>query len=156
MKLVPVRRGGRCSYVIDLDGLAYTFPRGTDDPYGDAIALENLAAIWPNSRKRGVEHLIVARVIESRNYANQIASSVDIDAPIVCRLTGTDDTLLARVRKREIGVGLAWHEKRSLQLARELEVSAVEDYCVATDDQTVTQVAKRVLAHADWLRDIAP
>ena len=134
---------------IDLDGLAYTFPLGTDDPYGDEIALENLSAIWANSRKRGVKHLLIARVVESRDYADKLAASVGIGAPVVCRLTGQDDTLLERVRKREIGLGLAWHEKRSLQLARELEASAVEDFCVPTDGRSVTQVAQDVLVQMD-------
>jgi hypothetical protein len=136
---------------VDLDGLSYTYPRDDDDPYGDDIALENLSAIWGNSRKRGVDYLIIARVIESREYADKLAASVNIKTPIICRLTARDETLLARVRNREIGSGLEWHEKRALQLSGELEESRVDDFCIATDLRSVTQVARDVLAQIGWL-----
>jgi len=34
---------------IDFDQLRYTYPRPTDDPWGNRLGLANLSAIWANS-----------------------------------------------------------------------------------------------------------
>lgn len=49
---------------IDLDALAWQRP--PDGPWNEALTFENLAAIWPNYRRRGVTHLVLARVLEDR------------------------------------------------------------------------------------------
>jgi len=36
---------------VDFDQLRYTFPRSTDDPWNNVLALENLKSIWSNCEK---------------------------------------------------------------------------------------------------------
>lgn len=135
---------------VDLDALAYTFPRSAADPFGDALALENLGAVWTNCRRRGARNLIVPRVVETREYPRKVADSVGVPDPLVCRLTASDRTLLQRVRTREIGSNLVWHEERSLRLSAELAKSGFEDFCVATDDRSITGIATEIRQRVDW------
>ena len=137
---------------VDLDALTYTFPRGENDPYGNQLALENLESIWQNSYKRGARNLIVPRVIESYNHATDISEAVGITEPILCRLSASDQTLIERVRTREIGSGLCWHEKRSLELSKTLAFAELEDFCLFTDDRTISEIAKDILQRIEWCR----
>ena len=51
--------------LVDLDALSHVFPRPPDDPYGQRVALENLAAVWRNNQQAGARQLILVRVIEA-------------------------------------------------------------------------------------------
>ncbi len=135
---------------VDLDALTYTFPRSASDAFGDILALENLTAVWGNCRRRGSKNLIIPRVVESRDYAMRISDAVSIPNPVICRLTASSQTLLDRVRIREIGSNLAWHEKRSLQLSNTLDKSGIEDFCVSTDQRTIKEIAEEMLQEVNW------
>lgn len=137
---------------VDLDSLAQTYPRDPSDPYGTALALENLAAVWANGRKRGARNLVVSRVIEARAEALDIARVVGLAEPVVCRLTASDETLLTRVRQREVGAGLDWHEKRALELASQMKALRFEDFLVKTDDRSVPDIAAEIHRQVRWLR----
>ncbi len=137
---------------VDLDALTYTFPRSASDPYGNELATENLKAIWANAQKRGSKNLIVPRVCESADYVTSIAQALGIANPILCRLTASDDTLLVRVRKRETGSGLAWHENRALELSAQLAQTPFEDVTVATDNRALTDIAAEIIAQVHWIK----
>jgi len=137
---------------VDLDALTYTYPRSENDPFGNQLALENLKAIWQNSHKRGAQNLIVPRVIESNNQATKIAEAVGITEPILCRLSASDKTLIERVQAREIGSGLCWHEKRSLELSKTLASAKLEDFCILTDNRTISEISKDLMQRIDWCR----
>lgn len=137
---------------VDLDALTYTFPREPTDPFGNGLAMENLFAIWKNSRKRDSKNLIIPRVVETFDYAEKIANVVGIADPIVCRLTASDEILLERVRTREIGSNLAWHETRSLELSKALAETRIENFCVSTDGRSITDVATEILQTVCWSR----
>lgn len=142
--------GGVPHAFIDLDGLACSFPRSATDPYGDGLAFENLAAVWANCQRRGARHLVIARVVESRAYAQQLAKVAGFSGAVVVRLTAQDATLLERVRARELGANLAWHEHRCLELSAALAASALDDFCVATDGRPVADIASEVVQRVTW------
>lgn len=137
---------------VDLDALTQTYPRDPSDPYGTALALENLAAVWANGQRRGARNLVVPRVIEARAEALAIARAVGLPDPVVCRLTASDEALLARVRHREVGSDLDWHEKRALELSAQMSAARFEDFLVTTDRRRVSDIAAEILAQVDWLR----
>jgi len=137
---------------MDLDALAYTFPRSSSDPFGDELAIENLIAVWANCRKRGSENLIIPRVIDSKAYAQKISDAVGIPNPVICRLTASDQTLLQRVRTREIGSNLSWHENRTIDLSAELDKSAIEDFTIETDARSITDIATDIMQRISWCR----
>lgn len=135
---------------VDLDALTYTTPRPSTDRWGDELALKNLTEIWKNGKANGARNLIVARVCESQDYANKIANSVGLKAPIVVRLTASKQTLLERVQIREVGSQLDWHEKRSLELYYQMVKYSFEKFVFETDDRTVEEVAHEVIASVKW------
>ena len=130
---------------VDLDALTHTYPRPQGDPFGSEIGLLNLSSAWQNAVAQGSNHLIVARVIETRGEADAISRAVSIDDPYVIELNASNDTLIARIRKREIGIERNWHVKRALELSELLGRAAVADHKVNTDGRPVSDVAHELL-----------
>ena len=137
--------------IVDLDNLAQTYPRPKDDPFGQILALENLKALWTNARARGVQNLVVARVIESAEGARRVADAVGACRVKIVQLTASDDTLLQRVRRREIGSGQSWHEARALELSEKLSKADFSDLVVNTDQRTLSDIAREIFEAFNWL-----
>ncbi|MEM7445938.1 MAG: hypothetical protein AAF414_21630 [Pseudomonadota bacterium] len=135
---------------VDLDNLAHTFPRPADDRFGSALAHRNLKDVWRNCAEVGSKNLILARVAETGGYVDKIAEIIPGSEPIVCRLTASDETLVARVASREIGSDYDWHAKRSLELSRSLAETGPTDFTVETDHRTVTEIAGEIVRSVDW------
>ena len=137
---------------VDLDALAYTFPRPPDDPFGSRLAHANLAALWANARAVGAKNLVVARVVETPAGVADIVQAVPGAAPIVCQLSAGDASLRARVATREIGSSHDWHADRAIELARSLAAASPADFIVDTDARPVADIAGEVLSRVDWRR----
>lgn len=136
---------------VDLDGLAKTFPRPNEDRYGENIALKNLSAVWANAYESGVRNLIVARVIETTDSAKRIQHAVGAETAIIVQLMASDETLFGRVRRREIGSGRAWHERRSLELSKQFQHSSPADMSIDTSDKSIELVANEIRELVDWV-----
>ena len=136
---------------IDLDTLAETYPRPPGDRFGNRLALLNLQDVWANCVAAGSRNLIVARVVETPQDAEEIQRAVPGSRPIVCQLRASDETLIERVGTREVGSGRAWHEARSLELAQSLRRSAPADFVVDTDGRSVLDIADEVVTQVEWV-----
>lgn len=135
---------------IDLDALAETFPRPKDDPYGSRLALRNLRDVWANCTAAGSRNLVVARVVETDSDLEGIRAAIPGSQATVCLLRATDDALLSRIRKREVGSGLAWHEQRTLELADSLEKCGPFDFVVDTDQRQPPDIAREIVDQVQW------
>lgn len=135
---------------IDLDGLAQTYPRTPDDPFGNKIALSNLSLVWANCLKHGSKNLIVARVVETAADVEKLGQATGISKITVCQLYAPDSTLLMRVRSREIGSDREWHERRSLELARQLEQTDFADFLVDTEAREPADIAEEIAGKVGW------
>ena len=136
--------------LIDLDVLAETYPRPNDDRYGSRLALKNLSVVWENCRNAGSKNLIIPRVIEKATDLEDIVSAVPGSLPTLCQLRASDETLMERVKKREIGCGYLHHEKRSLELSRTLKLSAPFDFVLETDGKSVIDLAMEISNKVNW------
>jgi len=136
---------------VDIDALRGCYPRPPDDPYQERLAMRNLAAIWKNFREEGAERLVAADVIESRDELERYRQAVPGAEIVVARLQATPETLLERIKRREIGSGLDWHLQRAVELGRQMEQDRVEDFVVVTDGKSVGEVARQVLVKSGWL-----
>ena len=136
---------------IDLDGLSKTYPRPEGDPFGDEIALKNLSLVWSNAFEVGTRSLLIARVVETEEGAARIAQAVGADMHVVVQLNASHSVLLERVRKREIGDGRAWHERRTIELSNQLALTKVADIEIETDDKTLNQIAEEIRDEIHWL-----
>jgi adenylylsulfate kinase-like enzyme len=136
--------------VVDLDALTWCFPRPADDRHHQRLGLRNLAAIWQSYRAAGAERLVIARVVSSHEELDAYRAAVPGAAITVVRLRASPETLRQRVERREIGLALEKSLRRTLELAAELERARAEDHVVDTDERSVTEVARAVLAVAGW------
>ena len=136
---------------VDLDGLAQSFPRPPDDPYGSRLALANLRDVWANCVATGSRNLILARVIETQQQLDLIRDCIPGSRPVLCQLRASDRTLVARVESRELGTGRDWHMARTLELARILETSAPADFSVDTEDRNPQDIAGETVSRVAWV-----
>lgn len=142
---------GEAVGVIDLDWLCQMHPAPADDPYNDALALDNLAAVWPNYQRRGVEYLILARVVENvEDRARYEAAVPGADVRIV-RVEASAATRAARLTAREPeGASRDRHLGRTDALAARLRELDADDLVVQNDDVTGMVVARDVLSGLGW------
>jgi predicted kinase len=143
-------RAGVAHALVDIDGLSECYPAPPDDPFNEALALRNLAAVWANYRAAGAGRLVLARVLESRDDLERYRAAVPGAVIQVVRLRASVDTLTGRVRRREAGAGLAWHVARAAELAAQMDRDRVEDAVIETDGRPLADIARDVLARAGW------
>lgn len=135
---------------VDLDTLAMTFPRPADDPFASRLACTNLRDIWTNCAAAGSRNLIVARVIESPRHVAEIQAAVPGSVATVCQLRASDETLVARVGRREIGSEYEWHANRAVELAQSLPATAPPDFFVDTEGRAVPDIANDIVSRVGW------
>lgn len=135
---------------VDLDMLAETYPRPARDRFNKKLALRNLRDVWKNCAAVGSRNIVIPRVVEVQNDVDDICRAVPGSSPVICQLRASDETLKQRVRKRETGSGLAWHEARSLELARLLRDTAPRDFDIDTENRPPIDIAKEVVSLVEW------
>jgi len=136
--------------LLDLDCLARTYPREAKDRFGSKLMLTNLRSVWRNCVAAGSKNLVLARVIENETDKDAIAECIPHAVTVVCRLQAHNETLVSRVRKREIGTRAQLHEQRSLELAASLNDGAPTDFLVDTDGKSIADVANEIVGKISW------
>ena len=137
---------------IDFDNLAATHPHPSGDRFGTRLALANLRDVWRNCAAAGSRNLIVAAVVEDREFVDDLARVVPGADVVVCQLRATTATLETRVCARELGSARTWHLERAVELARLLERAPV-DLRVGTDDRSLRDIAAEVAGAVQWNGD---
>ena len=140
--------------LIDMDWLRWCYPTPSDDPFHMALGLRNLAAVWSNYRAAGARRLILVDIVETREALAEYHAAIPDASIQVVRLRATLPTILNRLRGRESGASLIWHEQRAGELARLMEEQAVEDLLIETEGKTVEEVAQEVLTRTGWAGSI--
>jgi adenylylsulfate kinase len=138
--------------LIDMDWLRWCYPTPSDDPFHMALGLRNLAMVWGNYRAVGARWLILVDIVETREALAEYHAAIPDASIIVVRLQATLPTILHRLRRRETGASLTWHEQRADELARLMAEQAVEDLLVQTEAKTVEEIAREVLTRTGWAR----
>ncbi len=133
--------------VIDLDALAAA---GLPDHLCTELTYANLAAVWSNFRQAGVTRLLLAEAVESTDELSRIRAAIPDSTVVVCRLTAPLETMQRRLRTREPGMLQHTFVARARELDEVLARARLEDFCVANDNRSVTEVAAEVLKRAGW------
>lgn len=137
--------------VIDLDELRRAWPAPADDPFDQALELENLTAVATAYRRRGVRRLVLAGVLERAADRSRYAAACG--APlVVCRLRADLDLVRERLGSRHAGrdAELAWHRHRAGELHDLLERERVEDHLVEVTHLGPATAAEAALRAAGW------
>jgi hypothetical protein len=135
---------------IDFDWLTAYYPRDADDRWGTRGGMLNLAALWRNYSARGIERLVIARVVEEESDLDEYRIAIPDCSITVARLRAQPSTLLARIRQR--GPGQEWHLNRTVELALQMDEHPVGDFTVETDGRSARGVAAEVLRRAGWVQ----
>lgn len=136
--------------VIDLDELRRGWPPPPGDPFGSAVALQNLRAVSQNYRRAGALRLIMAGVVEGPDGVAEHAAAVGM-AVVVCRLRVDLDRVRDRLLARhEPGSELEWHLHRSAELDAILDRQLIPDVVLDVGDDSPAAVASRVLSAVGW------
>lgn len=133
---------------VDLDWLAHVHG---GNPEG--LLERNLSAVCANFRALGIDRLLVAGAVESRNDLQRLADAAGTSRITVARLRAPVAQMEARLALRERGIYAARYRDRVGELERILDAAAIEDFSVETDGVSVTEVAREVLRRADWVSE---
>jgi len=128
-----------------IDGeLAYVSPSDPRDPFAYRVAEAALRVLGPVYETAGKSRLLLARVVEDAEQLAIVERALPGSPIRILRLVARPETIRSRLRSREIGSGLAWHEQRSA----EISVSRLGEPIDAERD--VVAIAHDVLARVGW------
>lgn len=137
--------------VVDLDALCLSYPFPPGDDFNNRMALANLRDVWRNYAAAGAGRLVLVRVVESRDYLDELAGVLPGAAFTVCRLTASTGTLRERLAQRERGSALDRLVRRAEYLAAYLDEHDVADLTVATDGAALPDLARAILTRIGWI-----
>jgi hypothetical protein len=138
---------------IDLDAVNAA---GLPDDASADLTVRNLAALGANFAAAGIERILLAEAVDSRERLERIRSALGGATIVVCRLTAELETLQARIRQREPGMLQQQFVHRAGELDARLDRAGVEDFVVANGSRrSITDVAREVLIRAGWLENDA-
>lgn len=134
---------------IDLDalGLAH-LPSGANN---DGVMYRNLESVYQNYASLGISRLLLARAIEDRAELELCRSIVSAASTVVCRLTANIETMEQRVKMRELGVSQREYVDRVAKLNVILERARLEDFTIASENRSPTEIAREMLVKARWV-----
>ena len=111
----------------------------------------NLAALYGNCVEAGVESFLIAVAIESREALDDLRSAMGNGNVTICRLIAPLNTMVSRLKTREVGMRSQDYLGRASVLDAVLDAAGVEDFRIANDGQSVTVVAREMLVRAKWI-----
>ncbi|MFD5631338.1 MULTISPECIES: hypothetical protein [unclassified Streptomyces] len=140
--------------VIEGDFMGYVHPAPEGDPHRAGITERNLRAVWGNFAELGHRRLVYTNTLSVLAESTSLFErALGADVRIVrVLLTATDDTTARRLKGREIGSELERELANSANKARLLDERVPADTVrVATDDRTVVDIAREVVAATGWI-----
>ena len=137
--------------VIDVDWLRSAWPAPPGDPFNQAMALRNLAAVGRNYVGAGAVRLVLAGVVETAEDRDAHAAALGLPLTVI-RLVADPAVVRARLLRRhdEDDDARRWHLHRAGELHAIQEASAVEDHVVDTTSRSATDVATVTLRVCGW------
>jgi hypothetical protein len=134
---------------IDLDalGLAHLPSSASNDD----VMYRNLQSVCKSYSSLGERRFLLARAIEDRIELELCRGVVSATNTIVCRLAASIETMQQRVKMRESGVSQREYVARVAELNVILDRARLEDFAVASEDRSLTEVAHEMLLKAGWI-----
>jgi hypothetical protein len=141
---------------VDLDalGLAHlpSAAPATATPT-DGVMYDNLRSICGNYAALGVQRFLVARAIEDGAQLKLCRDIIAAVNTVVCRLTASIEAMERRVQIRDSGISQRELVARVAKLNVILDHARLEDFAVANENRSLTDVALEMLAKAGWISD---
>jgi predicted kinase len=137
--------------VIDVDALCLSYPFRGGDPYNNVTAIENVASVWANFSRQGIDRLVLVRVVESRADVERLLAAVPGARATVCHLAASPSTVEERIRRREVGSSTESLAARGRQLAAMEPDAEFVDFVLETGDRALHELATELLARLGWI-----
>ena len=104
-------KSGHHHAVIDLDHISRAWPPPEGDRFNRELEIANLRDLVINFRRAGVEHFILAGVVEEANEISRYEAALQSSGLLICRLEADASTLAKRLRLRHAdnATELEWH-----------------------------------------------
>ena len=141
---------GRSSAVIDLDWLGW-FDNGSSSS-GDVEQLiqQNLAAVWPNFIARGVDHVILTRMVSAAEQIDAYRRCLENVRLSVVRVIASPQVIDERLRRRDAGEILAEHLGAQPRMTKDLDAAPIEDFRIVNDVRPLRKVTLELLQQLGW------
>jgi phosphosulfolactate synthase (CoM biosynthesis protein A) len=136
---------------IDLDALGVAhLPAAipTDD-----VMYDNLGSVCSNYATQGVQRFLVARAMEDAGRVKLCREMIPAVNTVVCRLTANLETMERRVQQRDSGMFQRELVARVAILNAILDRARLEDFAVANENRSLTEVAIEMLGKAGWIAE---
>jgi hypothetical protein len=113
----------------------------------------NLASIWGNYRALGCDRLILSGVLVFLDEARRwISRAIPTSELTIIRLLASNETLLRRLEKRELGPGMEDQLRRTLRQAEKIAaIGGSVAMELRTDGTTPQELASELLNQIGWL-----
>jgi hypothetical protein len=145
--ILAMRQITHAAIDVDALGLAH-LPSGACN---DAVMYDNLWSVCKNYAVLGVQRFLLARAIEDRAQLERCLDIVPTTNTVVCRLTATIAAMEQRVKLRETGISQREYVARVAELNVILDRARLEDFTVANENRSLTDVALEMLIKAGWI-----
>lgn len=138
--------------MLDMDELDRIYPNPPGDPHKTDLTGRNLAAVWTNLREAGAPRLILTMVAVSlEDELPRIREAIPEAGITVVWLRASEEDLLERVRRREVGSGYGYQAPRTVEQSRSMAREPDDGrLIVETTGRPVVEVAREVLERAGW------
>ena len=138
--------------VIDLDHIRCAWPPPKDDRFNHELEIANLRDLVVNYRRAGVEHFILAGVIEEASEIPRYEAALQSSGLLIVRLEADAATLAKRLRLRHADnpSEVEWHLGRAGELAAILRAASVDHLVVDNSGSSITATAAVLKEHAGW------
>ncbi len=138
--------------LIDTDELDRIHPSPPRDPDRRNLTSRNLAAVWANLRDAGAPRLLLVGVMadleHELSFVRHAVPGVDLT---VVRLLASQEELLDRIRRREIGSRAAAQAGRSMEQARSMDRGGDgATFEIDTSGMSVKEIATQILRESKW------
>lgn len=147
--LLPLRHA-----LFDLDTLAWVYPRPDDDPFGQRLALAQLARLLPPLEEDGPLPLILTHVWETDADFDRLTAALPGSRITHVLLLAPVAVMEARLARREQGDALRWHCDRARVLDAALRSGPfrrhIPDLTADTADMPPDRLARLVLDRTGW------
>jgi hypothetical protein len=145
-------KSGHHHAVIDLDHISRAWPPPKDDRFNHELEMANLRDLVVNYRRAGVEHFILAGVIEEASEIPRYEAALQSSGLLLCRLEADAATLTRRLRLRHADNAseLEWHLGRAGELAAILRAASIDHLVVDNSDSSITTTASILKDQAGW------
>jgi hypothetical protein len=98
-----------------------------------------------------VTRFLLARALENRAELDLRRAIVSAANTAVCRPTASIETMEQRLKMRESGVSQREYPSRVAELNVILDRARLEDFCLTSENRSLTEVAHEMLVTAGWV-----